>query len=184
MEESLEIWNLQPVISMSSLKFPLNFTKLDWFSKLSFSLASALLVKEFLTITLTWLISRRIKEGKWKKREDCRRHTACKLNYIQKSIFRSICFHSVTESCRTLWNPMTAPLQASLSVTISQTLPKFMCLELVLLSNHPLLSPSLAALNPSQHQGLYQWVNSSHEVAKVLEFQLQHQSFQWTPDLL
>ena len=42
-------------------------------------------------------------------------------------------------------------------------------------------SPSLPVPNPSQHQGLFQWVNSLHEVAKVLEFQLQHQSFQWTP---
>ena len=55
---------------------------------------------------------------------------------------------------------------------------------------HPAISssvvPSPPAPNPSQHQGLFQWVNSSHEVAKVLEFQLQHQSFQWTPrtDLL
>ena len=52
--------------------------------------------------------------------------------------------------------------------------------------SHPLLSHFLPALNPSQHQSLFQWVNSSHEVAKVLEFQLQNQSFQWTPrtDLL
>ena len=52
--------------------------------------------------------------------------------------------------------------------------------------SHPLSSPSPPALNPSQHQGLFQWVNSLHEVAKVLEFQLRHQSFQWTPrtDLL
>ena len=47
--------------------------------------------------------------------------------------------------------------------------------------SHPLSSPSPPAPKPSQHQGLFQWVNSSHEVAKVLEFQLQHQSFQWTP---
>ena len=49
--------------------------------------------------------------------------------------------------------------------------------------SHVPSSPS-PALNPSQHQGLFQWVNSSHQVAKVLEFQ--HQSFQWTPrtDLL
>ena len=47
--------------------------------------------------------------------------------------------------------------------------------------SHPLSSPSPPAPNPSQHQGLFQWVNSSYEVAKVLEFQLQHQSFQWTP---
>ena len=50
----------------------------------------------------------------------------------------------------------------------------------------PPSSPSPLAPNPSQHQGLFQWVSPSHEVAKVLEFQLQHQSFQWTPrtDLL
>ena len=52
--------------------------------------------------------------------------------------------------------------------------------------SHPLSSPSPPAPNPSQHQSLFQWVNSSHEVAKVLVFQLQHQSFQWIPrtDLL
>ena len=45
--------------------------------------------------------------------------------------------------------------------------------------SHPLLPPSPPAFNLSQHQGLFQWVSSSHQVAKVLEFQLQHQSFQW-----
>ena len=45
--------------------------------------------------------------------------------------------------------------------------------------SHPLSSPSPPALNLSQHQGLFQWVSSSHQVAKELEFQLQHQSFQW-----
>ena len=45
---------------------------------------------------------------------------------------------------------------------------------------YPLLSPSPPTFNLSQHQGLFQWVSSSHQVAKVLEFQLQHQSFQWT----
>ena len=56
---------------------------------------------------------------------------------------------------------------------------------------HPAISsspyqPSPPALNLSQHHGLFKWVSSSHQVAKVLEFQLQHQSFQWTPrtDLL
>ena len=51
--------------------------------------------------------------------------------------------------------------------------------------SHPTISssvtPSPPALNLSQHQGLFKWVNSSHQVAKILEFQLQHQSFQWTP---
>ena len=51
---------------------------------------------------------------------------------------------------------------------------------------HPLSSPSPPAPNPSQHQSCFQWVNSSHEVAKVLEFLLQHHSFQRNPraDLL
>ena len=47
--------------------------------------------------------------------------------------------------------------------------------------SHPLSSPSPPALNPSQHQSLFQWVNSSNEVAKVLEFQLQRHSFQRNP---
>ena len=49
--------------------------------------------------------------------------------------------------------------------------------------SHPLSPPSSSALNLSQHQGLFQWVSSSHQVARVLELQLQlqlhHQSFQW-----
>ena len=45
--------------------------------------------------------------------------------------------------------------------------------------SHPLSSPSPLAFNVSQHQGLFSGVSSSHQVAKVLKFQLQHQSFQW-----
>ena len=53
-------------------------------------------------------------------------------------------------------------------------------------SSHPLSSPSPPALNLSQHQGLFKWVSSLHQVARVLEFQFAHQSPQWTPrtDLL
>ena len=46
--------------------------------------------------------------------------------------------------------------------------------------SHPLSSPSPPTFNLSQHQGVFKWVSSSYQVAKVLEFQLQHQSFQWT----
>ena len=45
--------------------------------------------------------------------------------------------------------------------------------------SHPLLPPSPPGFNLSQHKGLFQWVSSSHQVAKILELQLQHQSFQW-----
>ena len=47
--------------------------------------------------------------------------------------------------------------------------------------SHPLSSPSPPAPNPSQHQSLFKWVSSSHQMAKVLELQLPHQPFQWTP---
>ena len=84
--------------------------------------------------------------------------------------------------------PWIAACQASLSITNSRSLLKLMPIELVMPSSHLILCRPLLLLppNPSQHQGLFKWVNSSHQLAKVLEFQLQHQSFQWTPrtDLL
>ena len=76
--------------------------------------------------------------------------------------------------------PWTAAHQASLPFTISQSLLKFMFIESVMLSNHVFLChpASPFALSLSQHQGLFLWVGSSHQVAKVLELKLQHQSFQ------
>ena len=53
----------------------------------------------------------------------------------------------------------------------------------VIQPSHPLSPPSALALNLSQHQGLFQWVSSLHQVAKVLELQLQHQSSQWIFDI-
>ena len=50
--------------------------------------------------------------------------------------------------------------------------------------SHPLSSPLPPAFNISQHQGLFKWVSSPHQVSKGLEFQLQHQSLQWTPRLI
>ena len=97
-------------------------------------------------------------------------------------------FSSVAQSCLTLCNPMNHSMPG---LPVHHQLPEFTQTHAHRLSDaiqpsHPLSSPSPPAPNPSQHQGLFQWVNSSHEVAKVLEFQLHHQSFQWTPrtDLL
>ena len=91
-------------------------------------------------------------------------------------------FSSVAQSCPTLCNPMN---RSTPGLPVHHKLPEFTQTHAHRVSDaiqpsHPLLSPSPPALNPSQHQGLFQWVNSSHEVAKVLEFQPQHQSFQWT----
>ena len=74
--------------------------------------------------------------------------------------------------------PWAEAHQASLSFTISRSLLKLMCIELVMPCNHlilycPLPSP---AFNLSQYQGLFKWVNSSHQLVKLLELQLQHQS--------
>ena len=75
--------------------------------------------------------------------------------------------------------PWTAARQASLSITSSRSLPKFMSIESVMPFNHLILCHPLLLL-PSifPHQGLFKWVSSLHQMAKVLEFQLQHQSFQ------
>ena len=54
-----------------------------------------------------------------------------------------------------------------------------MSIESMIPSNHLILSPTSPALNLSQHLGLFEWVGFSHQVAKLLELQLQHQSFQW-----
>ena len=90
------------------------------------------------------------------------------------------------QSCRTLCDPMKCSMPG---LPVYHQLPEFTQSHVHWVGDaiqpfHPLPSPSPPAPNPSQHQGLFQWVNSSYEVAKVLEFQLQHQSFQWTPGLI
>ena len=84
-------------------------------------------------------------------------------------------------SCIQLFaTPWSAVCQASLSFTISQSFLKLMFIELMMPSKHLILCspPTPFALNLSQHQSLFQWVGSLHQVAKMLELQLQHQSFQ------
>ena len=93
----------------------------------------------------------------------------------------SLQFSSVTQSCLTLCNPMN---RSTPGLPVHHQLPEFTQTHVHRVSNaiqpsHPLSSPSPPALNLSRHQGLFQWVSSSHQVAKVLEFQLQHLSFQW-----
>ena len=77
---------------------------------------------------------------------------------------------------------------ASRSITNSWSLLRLMCIKSVMPSSHLILCHRLLLLPPipTSIRVFFQWVNTSHEVGKVLEFQLQHQSFQWTPrtDLL
>ena len=94
----------------------------------------------------------------------------------------SVQFSLVAQSCPTLCDPMKC---STPGLPVHHQLPEFTRTHVrvrdAILPSHPLSSPSPPAPNPSQHPGLFQWVNSSHEVAKVLELQPQHQSFQWTP---
>ena len=83
-------------------------------------------------------------------------------------------FSSVAQSCPTLFNPMN---RSTPGLPVHHHLPEFTQTHVHRVSDtiqpsHPLSSPSPPAPDPSQHQSLFQPVNSSHEVAKVLEFQL------------
>ena len=90
-------------------------------------------------------------------------------------------FSSVAQSCLTLWDPIDCstpgfPVHHQLP-DLAQTQVHWVDDAIQL--SHPLSSPSVPVFNLSQHQGLFKWISSSHQVAKVLEFHLQHQSFQW-----
>ena len=81
---------------------------------------------------------------------------------------------SVAQSCLTLCNPMNHSMPG---LPVHHQLREFTQTHVhqvgdAIQPSHPLSSPSPPAPNPSQHQGLFQWVNSSHHVTKVLEFQL------------
>ena len=85
---------------------------------------------------------------------------------------------SAAQSCLTLCDPMNCrtwdcPVLHYL-LELAQTYVYWV--RDAIQPSHPLSSPSPLAYNLSQHQGLFKWVSSSHQVAKVLEFQLQHQS--------
>ena len=113
----------------------------------------------------------------------------CKCRYFCLGLLnRSDQIRSVAQSCPTLCDPMN---HSTPGLPVHHQLLEFTQTHVHQVSDaiqpsHPLSSPSPPAPNPSQHLSLFQWVNSSHEVAKVPEFQLEHQSFQRNPraDLL
>ena len=112
------------------------------------------------------------------------------LEWVAISFSNKIINFNLNQQCRhgcsvcpNLCNPMN---HSTPSLPVHHQLPEstqthFHQLSDAIQPSHPLSSPSPPALNLSQHQGLFKWVSSSHQVAKILEFHLQHQSFQWTP---
>jgi len=100
-----------------------------------------------------------------------------KLKIIEYCYFSQ--FSSVTQSCLTLCNSMN---HSTPGLPVYHQLPESTQTHVhqvgdAIQPSHPLLSLSPPAFNLSQHQGLFKWVSSSHQVAKVLEFQLQD----WSP---
>ena len=88
--------------------------------------------------------------------------------FICNFLFCSVQFSSVAQSCLNLSTPWTAAHQASLSINNSRRWLKLLSIEMVMPSNHLILyHPLLLPPCLSQHQGLFQWVSSSHQVAKV-----------------
>ena len=93
----------------------------------------------------------------------------------------SIQFSSATQSYPTLFDPIDC---STPGLPVHHQLLEFIQIHVHWISDaiqpsYRLSSPSPPTFNPSQRQGLFKWVNCLHQVAKVLEFQLQHQSFQW-----
>ena len=100
---------------------------------------------------------------------------------VSLGLFNTDQFSSVTQSCPTPYDPMDCSLP---ELPVHHQLPEFTQTHVHWVGNaiqpsHCLSFPSPPTFNLSQHQGLHKRVSSSHTVAKVLEFQLQHQSFQW-----
>ena len=106
-------------------------------------------------------------------------HRSRKTQNLSVNSAHILQFSSVAQLCPSLCDPMNCSMPG---LPVHQQLLEFTQTHVhrvgdAIQPSHPLSSPSPPALNPSQHQGLFQWVNSSHEVSKVLEFQLQHHSF-------
>ena len=105
------------------------------------------------------------------------------LHTVFQSGYMNFSFSSVQSLSRVrLCDPMN---RSTPGLPVHHQLPEFTQTHVhwvgdAIQPSHPLLSPSPPALNLSQPQGLFKWVSCSHQVAKVLDFHLQHQSFQWT----
>ena len=105
------------------------------------------------------------------------------VSLINHLWYVSVQFSSVAQSWPTIYDPMN---RSTPGLPVHHHLPELTQTHVYLVGDaiqpsHPLSSPFPPAPNLSQHQSLFQWVNSSHEVAKVLEFQLQHHSLQRNP---
>ena len=103
------------------------------------------------------------------------------LTCVSVSGSGSVQFSSVARSCLTLCDPIDCSMPGFPDHHQLPEPPQTHVhrVDDAIKPSHPLSSPFPPAFHLFQHQGLFQWVGSSHQVAKALAFQLQHQSFQW-----
>ena len=188
-QRMLAIWSLDNItnynLSISSnflSVFPINKKKLAFNG---FPLRSILLLKIKLKLKITDIIKYDSflklnckiysKSVTWLK--SCLFLVSCHLSFP----FSSVQFSSVAQSYPTLCKPMDCSMPG---LPVHHQLLEFTQTHVHWVGDaiqpyHPLLSHSPPSFNLPQHQGLFKWVSSSNQMAKVLEFQLQHQSFQW-----
>ena len=127
---------------------------------------------------LNWTRSLIMSLSHWNHPGTTNLQTATEINKNDLNQRFFVQFSSVTQLCWIFATPWTPGLP------VYHQLPEFTQTHVhwvgdAIQPSHLLSSPSPPTFNLSQHQGLFKWVSSLHEVAKVLEFQLQHQSFQW-----
>ena len=109
-----------------------------------------------------------------KQQNSVKQLSLIKNEFLKKWFFNCSSSSSVTQSCLTLCDPMNRSMP---SLPVHHQLPEFTQIRVhwvgdAIQPSHPLSSPSPLAFNLSQHQGLFKWVSSSNQVAKILEFQL------------
>ena len=109
-----------------------------------------------------------------KHKHEVQRNSERLFDWSKITQFSSVQFSSVAQSCPTLCDPMDRSMPG---LPVHHQFLEFTQTHVhgvsdAIQPSHPLSSPSPPAPNPSQHHSLFQWVNSSHDVAKVLEFQL------------
>ena len=149
-------------------------------SNFTFTFHFHALEKEMATHSISWRIPGMGEPGELPSMGSHRVKTGLEqFSSSSSSITVPVQFSLGTQSCPTRCAPMDCSTRG---LPVHYQLLKFTHIHWVsdtIQTSHPLSSPSPAALNLSQDQGLFQWVSSWHQVAKVLEFPLQHQSFQW-----
>ena len=164
------------LVTAISLKLYINLGRFDYFWKI-FNFTWETCINYFV---LAFFPSPSLKQSSF---HNVNSHISCGISFPVAYYFHlvSVQFSSVAQPYLTLCNPMNCSIPG---LPVHHQFLEFTETHVLWVSDaiqpsHPLSSPSPPAFNPSQHQILFKWVSSSHQVVKVLDIQLQHQSLRW-----